>query len=284
MIIIDKKDLPLDHGYYRTTSPVYKKYLGKCKLGTHDLPNHKFGWVKRIFLWAMQIAKFERVNEEPDIKALKAAGFKRGIVIWIPYSRTDIPAGWKKLWLNSHFTTTGFSVVEDENYFKKWKERSRRARKKFLANPDVRIELVDTATFQKYYKESKISQPYKSSFVKYHESISSFDEKWDVKNMVCFYKDKVVAGLSVINYNGNSTAHLVSFLTNEGKTIQAGTWLFDYRFKMSLENGIKYVNFDHLRDKHMTSDQQGYTDFKENFMDYKVIFKESYFKFVGKND
>ena len=53
---------------------------------------------------------------------------------------------------------------------------------------------------------------------------------------------------------------------------------------MSLENGIKYVNFDHLKDKHMTSDQQGYTDFKENFMDYKVIFKEAYFKFVGKND
>lgn len=30
----------------------------------------------------------------------------------------------------------------------------------------------------------------------------------------------------------------------------------------------------------MSSDQQWYTDFKENFIDYKVISKEDYIKFV----
>jgi hypothetical protein len=39
--------------------------------------------------------------------------------------------------------------------------------------------------------------------------------------MICFHKDRVVAGLAVIEYNGNSSAHLVSFLTNEGKNLQA---------------------------------------------------------------
>lgn len=280
MKLIHKSEMPLDHGYYRTTSPVYKKYLWKCKLWTHDLGNGKYGWLKRIPLIGLRIAKFERVNEEPNIEKLKAEWFKNGFVIWVPYSRTEIPAWWRKLWMNAHFTTTGYTVLEDENYFKKWKERAKRARKKFLANPDLRIELVDTETFQKHYKESKISQPYKSSFVQYHKSISQFDDENAIQNMICYHKDKVVAGLAVINYNGNSSAHLVSFLTNEGKSLQAGTGLFDYRFSHSLKKGIKYINFDHLRDKHMTSDQQGYTDFKENFMDFKVVFKEAYFKFV----
>jgi hypothetical protein len=73
---------------------------------------------------------------------------------------------------------------------------------------------------------------------------------------------------------------LVSFLTNEGKNLQAWTWLIDYWFAISLQNNIKYINFDHLRDKFMPRDQQGYTDFKENFMENKVVFNDSYFKII----
>jgi hypothetical protein len=98
--------------------------------------------------------------------------------------------------------------------------------------------------------------------------------------MICFYKDKVIAGLSVIDYNWNSSAHLVSFLTKDWKQIQAGTGLIDYWFRNSLKNWVKYINFDHLRDKNMSRDQQWYTDFKENFIENKVIFKESYFKII----
>lgn len=98
--------------------------------------------------------------------------------------------------------------------------------------------------------------------------------------MVCFHNDKVIAWLSVIDYNWNSSAHLVSFLTKEWKALQAWTGLIDFRFKNSLKNSIKYINFDHLRDKHMWRDQQWYTDFKENFMENKVIFEDSYFKII----
>ncbi|MBW7954630.1 hypothetical protein H3C61_02355 [Candidatus Gracilibacteria bacterium] len=279
MDVCKRENLPLDHGYYRTISPVYEKYLTTCNLKIQKLNNNKFGWIKNIF-GLFQIAKFERVDEEPNIEELKKNGFKHGIVIWIPYTRCKNPTGWKNLWLNSHFTTTGFSIIENEFYYKKWKERAIRARKKFLNNSDLRIELVDTDIFQKYYKEAKISQPYKYDFMKYHKTISSFDKQKDIKNMICFYNGQVVAGLSVIDYNNNSSAHLVSFLTNEGKTLQAGTGLIDFWFKNSFKNGLKYINFDHLKDKYMGKDQQGYTDFKENFMDYKVLFEDSYFKII----
>lgn len=278
MKILSREDLPLDHGYYRTSSELYAKYLLKCWLKIHHLKNNKFGWIKDLKLF--QVAKFERVDEEPVIDELRKNGFKHWLIIWIPYSRLDKPAWWKSLWLNSHFTTTWFTKIEDEFYYKKWKERARRARKKFLENTYVRLELVDKETFQKYYKEAKISQPYKSDFIRYHKTISDLDSKNDIKNMICFYKDKVIAGLSVIDYNWNSSAHLVSFLTKDWKQIQAGTGLIDYWFRNSLKNWIKYINFDHLRDKNMSRDQQWYTDFKENFIENKVIFKESYFKII----
>ena len=279
MDVCKRENLPLDHGYYRTISPVYEKYLTTCDLKIQKLNNNKFWWIKNIF-WLFQIAKFERVDEEPNIEELKKNWFKHWIIIWIPYARCKKPNWWRNLWLNSHFTTTWFSIIESEFYYKKWKERAIRARKKFIENKDLKIELVDTDRFQKYYKEAKTSQPYKYDFMKYHKTISSFDEKKDIKNLVCFYNWQVVAGLAVINYNNNSSAHLVSFLTQEWKKIQAWTWLIDFWFKNSFNNWLKYINFDHLRDKSMWKDQQWYTDFKENFMDYKVFFTQSYFKII----
>lgn len=279
MKIIDRKDVPVEHRYYRSSSEIYKKYLQKCWLSIIQINNEEFGWMKKI-LWLFHVAKFERIDSEPDIELIKKNWFKHWIVIWIPYSKREIPAWWKKLYLNSYFTTTWFTQVNDEFYYKKWNERWQRARKKFLANPDLEIKLVDTDTFQKIYKDVKTSQPFKKSFMKYHRELSKFDEKNDVKNMVCYNKWIPVAWLAVVDYNWNSSAHLVAFLDNKWKKLQAWTGLIDFWFKESLKNGIKYINFDHLRDKYMWADQQWYTDFKHNFMDYKVVFENSYFKMI----
>lgn len=277
MQIINQKDLPLDHWYYRSMSWLYKKYLHKCWLKTCDLSSENFWWIKD--LWLFQISKFERVDKEPDVNEIKKSWFKHWLLIWIPYSRTEIPKWWRRLFLNTHFTTTWFSKIEDEFYYKKWSERAKRARKKFLQNQDLRIEIVSNDVFSKYYKETKAKQPMKCSFVKYHKDLSNLDDNNDLRNILCFDKEnKVLAWLSVINYNWNSSAHLVSFLTNAWKKVQAWTWLIDMWFKISLENWIKYINFDHLRDRYMSVDQKWYTEFKQNFMDFKVVFQKSYFK------
>lgn len=279
MKFISKYDLPKDHKYYRSSSELYKKYLETCKLKIIKLTKNEFGWMKKI-LWLFCIAKFERVDSEPDIKLIKKNWFTHGMIIWVPYSRKEIPTWWRKLYINSHFTTTWFSEISDEFYYKKWKERAKRARKKFLENPDLEIKLVDKDTFLKIYWETEISQPFKKSFMKYHREISNLDDKNEIKNMICYYKKNPIAWLSVIDYNWNSSAHLVSFLSKQWKKLQAWTGLIDFWFKNSLKNNIKYINFDHLRDKYMSFDQQWYTDFKENFMDYKVVFEEAYFKII----
>lgn len=279
MQLITRQEIPKDHLYYRTSSQIYKKYLESSNLKTIQIWENQFWWLKSI-LWFFNVAKFERIDEEPNIEKLKENWFKRWFIIWIPYTRKDIPKWWKNLWINSYFTTTWFTLLTDENYFKKWKDRAKRARKKFLANPKLIIKELNTTDFQKIYSQSKISQPFKKSFMKYHKDTSNLDVNWEIRNFICFLWDLPIAWLAVLDYNNNSSAHLVSFITKEWKQNQAWTWLIDYWFKTSLEKWIKYINFDHLRDKFMTRDQQWYTDFKENFMDYKVVFPDSYFKFI----
>jgi hypothetical protein len=55
--------------------------------------------------------------------------------------------------------------------------------------------------------------------------------------------------------------------------------LIDRWYAESLDKWLKYIDYDHLRDKFMTSDQQGYTDFKLNFIDDLIEYPKCYFQF-----
>ena len=57
-----------------------------------DIPNSpQYAWKKDLF-GGICVSRFERTDFEPDIEMLKKTGAKHGMVTWIPYSRTDIPA------------------------------------------------------------------------------------------------------------------------------------------------------------------------------------------------
>lgn len=132
MIHLEKQDYPEDFYYHRTASPVYRRYLESCGPETYTLgKGPQYGWKKNLL--GFHIIKQERTDHEPDIEALKSSGVRHAFVAWIPDRRTDIPHGWRKLWLSDHFQETGITTL-DENYRKKWNERARRAEKKFLAS------------------------------------------------------------------------------------------------------------------------------------------------------
>lgn len=205
-------------------------------------------------------------------------GFGPGFVIWIPARRDEVPKGWRNMWLRSHFTQSGFTVIDSPDYQKKWNERSRRARKKFLAS-GASIDVVSDFEFMDAFRNTPVKHLYKKDYIKYYRTMAAIAPN-DVKSYVARHDGKIVAGLAVLNYAGNSSAHLVAFTGPDAKAIQAGTGLIDRWFADSYANGVKYVNFDHLRDSSMTHDQQGYTDFKKNFMEYSLSYPDSYFKFV----
>jgi hypothetical protein len=175
MPLINRSEFPADHTYYRTTSPVYNKYLRDyCHIRTIALEKGtRFGWIKNLFGKYLQLVKFERIDIEPTKELLKEHGFTRGFVIWIPFRRTEVPVGWRKLAIGTHFTRTGFTHIENNEYYKKWNERARRARKKFLSfsESEVRIELVDEETFVKAFKAVKVKHMFKSDYIKYYRAM-----------------------------------------------------------------------------------------------------------------
>ncbi|MDP2104104.1 MAG: GNAT family N-acetyltransferase [Candidatus Gracilibacteria bacterium] len=281
MSIIERYDYPADHPYYRTSSSVYNEYLrGHCSIRTFPLEDGtRFGWIKNIIGRHVQLAKFERIDTEPTRELLAPHGWTHGMVIWIPFQRRDIPPGWRKLAVATHFTRIGFVRIDDEKYSTKWNERAQRARKKFLAHADIRIESVDPDAFIKAFSAAKVRHLFKSDYVKYYQKLTSINAK-SVRSYLCYHLDQPIAGLAVHDYNGNSSVHLVAFTSNEARPYQAGTGLIDRWFADSVEMGIRYINFDHLQDSAMSRDQKGYTDFKMNFVESECYFKDSYFRFM----
>ena len=73
------------------------------------------------------------------------------MVTWIPYSRVDIPVGWRKLWLTDHFQETSVNTL-DENYKSKWNDRAKRALKKYEKS-GAEVRSVDADTFVKAFSE-----------------------------------------------------------------------------------------------------------------------------------
>lgn len=107
----------------------------------------------------------------------------------------------------------------EENYFKKWKNRVQRARKKFLSSSAL-LQKVDFETFHKAFKTAKTSVPSRRGFLDYHASLSKFAPE-KVVNFLAKDGENIIGGLAVYDFDGKSSVHLVSFLTKQGKKLQA---------------------------------------------------------------
>ena len=278
MKYISRADLPDDHYYHRTASSTYRKYLEDCWLTAITFPQTpQFWWVKNLLGKFVKIIKYERIDIEPDMDFLKSThGFEHDICIWVPWRRKEIPSGWRKLWVSSHFQENGFTILDNEDYTKKWNERAKRARKKFLASWAI-IREVDAETFSLAFKNTRVKHLYKNDYIKYYKHMAWIDPT-SVRSLLCYVNGSVVAWLAVHDYCNNSSVHLVAFTGKEWYPIQAWTGLIDYWFLDSWKKQIRYMNFDQLRNKYGPSDQKWYTAFKENFIEFRVTYPDSYFK------
>lgn len=272
-------EFPQEHLYYRTSSPNYRKYLEDYGATTIPMNGGKqFWWRKWPKSW-FQIIKFEKIDEEPDIEMLrKKYGVRHAWIIWIPATRTDIPTWWKILWMTSHYVTTWIALLEPE-YWKRWSERSRRARNKYK-KMNVEIKQVEPYEFVEGFKITPTKHPFKKDYIKFYTHITQINPL-NIRNYVAYYDGKIVAGLAVHDYNdGKSSVHLVAYTNRKYYHTQAWTGLIDRWYEDSLKMGVKFIDYDRLREKFGPADQKGYTEFKENFIHYKFNFKKSYFKFI----
>lgn len=163
------------------------------------------------------MSRFERTDYEPNIEELKKHGMKHGIVTWIPYSRTEIPRGWRTMWLTDHFQETGM-VELTPDYKKKWNERARRALKKFEKS-GATVEAVDAESFVAAFKKTRVKHWYKNDYISNYKRIRAFAPD-KVRQWMVFHEGEPVAGLAVIDYIGNHSVHFVAFTSKKAYDIQ----------------------------------------------------------------
>lgn len=274
---LEPKDFPKDFYYHRTSAEIYRPYLESCgNITTYTLTNGvQYGWKKGLFGNSVYVIRQERTDCEPDIEALKKSGVKHAIVSWIPYSRTDIPKWWRRLWLTDHFQETSVNIL-DAGYQKKWNDRARRALKKWEKS-GAEIRAVDADTFIDAFSHTRVKHWYKSDYIKNYKRIRAYAPK-KVRQWLAYHDGKPVAGLACLDYLDNHSVHFVAFTSREAYPLQAGTGLIDTWFRDSLERWVKYLTFDQLRNPHGPRDQKGYTEFKDNFVEYRLSFPKAYFK------
>lgn len=275
MFITDKNLIPQDYYFFRSSSYLCKEVVLKHWYKVLER-GKEFGRWKNILPKIFCVANFDRVRFEPTVQMMKDAWFWHGFMLWSPVHTMDKPKWWKKFWYPS-FCDTGFVELNDAEYFKRWKDRAKRARIKFLNNPDLKIRMAVPEDFQKAFCSVKFDYPFKREVFRSHEKYSKTHPE-ALRNFLCFHNGICIGWLAVLDYNPTQSMHFIAFLGEEGKKLHAGTGLIDYWFKDSLERGFKYIDFDHLKDKRMDKSHKWYNDFKENFLDYRISFDEVYFK------
>ncbi len=244
---LQPQEFPRDFYYHRTSAEIYRPYLESCgDITVFDIGNPpQYAWKKRLF-GNVFVSRYERTDIEPDIEKLKADGMKHGIITWIPYSRSDIPKGWRRMWLTDHFQETSLNII-DANYRNKWNSRSVRAVKKFEKS-GAEVRAVDPDTFVAAFRATRVKHWFKSDYISNYKRISKHDpskvRQW------CVYRDGIaVAGFAAMDYLGDHSVHFVSFTGKASYDIQGGTALVDTWFRESAAMGIKYLTFDQLRNK-----------------------------------
>ncbi|MBC7503687.1 GNAT family N-acetyltransferase [Candidatus Gracilibacteria bacterium] len=274
-------EYPRDFYYHRTSAEIYRPYIESCgNIHTFDIGNYpQYAWKKGLLGDRVHVVKYERTDIEPDIERLKQDGVKHAMVTWIPYSRQDIPEGWKRLWLTDHFQETSVNELT-QDYKTKWNDRARRALKKYERS-GAEVKYVDSDTFIEAFKKSHVKswnyKLIKNDYIRNYKRIRAFAPD-KVRQWLVYQDGEAVAGLACLDYINNHSVHFVAFTDTASYPIQGGTALIDEWFRSSAEKGIKYITFDQLRNPHGPSDQRGYTEFKENFVEHRLSFPKAYFK------
>lgn len=176
--------------------------------------------------------------------------------------------------MQTHFVRANVTILQKE-YWKKWNERAKRSRKKFL-NSWCDIQQVDNKNFIEAFKKTPVRHLFKKDYISYYSQMYDIEPS-SIRSYLVYHNWLAIAGLAVHDFH-KSSVHLVAFTHRKYYKLQAGTWLIDKWFQDSFEKRIEYIDFDRLKEPYWPKDQQWYSDFKKNFIEFETSFQSAYFK------
>ena len=279
---IHMTDIPKDYHYYRSHTKVFLKYLTE-KESPWATPISEDGncwYVRHFFWWLFSIAWFEKSDIRPTREFLLKYGMKRGLVFWSGF-HNEKPSGryWIPFWYLfsksfHHSTRSAFSVLESEEYWKKWQPNARNHRnkiQKYILDGKIYIDTnASWEDFRKIYKQTKIPHGYKWYLI-WRQEFFQKNAPEDFRIFLAYIDGVPQAGAIFLDDHPTST-YLIAFQNPDAKKYHLGLAIIDRWFLDSQKWGYKYMDFDHMKDILDPISYAGYTRFKSEIADYDVKF------------
>ncbi len=218
------------------------------------------------------------IEPKPD-----QAGPKR-MVIWQPITRTDMPAGWKRSWVQMNPNLTGFvDLHEAEPFWSSWKPHALRHLKHWEKFKPYEIAPINADEFM---------QAYRGRDVKLHDK---FMNLWLIRSklkkhgeLMHFYgardaQGKIMAGFAALDIpEASQSIHVASFIAQAAKNSSVGVGLVANWFRDCLDKGLRFADFDLFWAWGDPFSWRGFSRFKSQFGVTFIRYPKPLIRHVGR--
>ncbi|HEY6019874.1 MAG TPA: hypothetical protein VIY48_08190 [Candidatus Paceibacterota bacterium] len=236
--------------------------------------------------WSLWPLCFEAYisDTEPDMQQSDLSHTARNrVVMWNQISRSRAVPGWYRL-SKRPATIEGYAVVEPE-YWLRWSESARRARKKWLtsyANNKYRIRLGSFAEFEKAYNKSTVARS------TLRESIRVTRQLEEHSPAIMRYllverisNGEIKAGLSLVESDSTkNTYYAAGFYHKDVEDEPLMVALMDEWFKSSLDRGYLFLHFGQFWHTGESRSWKGFSTFKSKFGLFYYAFPPTMWRFA----
>ncbi len=202
-----------------------------------------------------------------DVEPVTQPGRLR-FVMWDPWTRLAPPAGWHRYLGNPRRSLMGYAELPQfGDVHLAWSELARRERKKWLAQDEYEIKLIDAETYCAAYARCGKSQSIIDGFSSgVRRKTKAHGDLLHLYGVVSRKTGEVVAGLAAVDIPEIKTSiHVTGFILPAARHSPAGVGLVNRWFLDSQSRGMRFCDFDGFYAKGEPAEWKGFSRFKSQF-------------------
>lgn len=295
-----RSQIPLDYHYYRSHSKAFFEYIlhSEWRNTIKVEENGEYAYIQHYFWWLFSIAFFEKCDIEPTKELLRKYGMNRGIIFWSGWREScpifiwESKSFFQKWWIRlgyyfshlyHHSTRSAFSVLDSQEYYKKWSSKARWHRNKIQKEYESGKITINTNTsledFLVVYRKTKIRHKWKAYNI-WRQKYLSKNHSANIRIYTASVDGLILAGAIFLDDVPTST-YLIAFQDDRGKPYHLGLAIIDRWFLDSQKLGYRYLDFDHMRSIFDPFSYEGYTKFKSELAEYELSFWDIWVKWIS---
>ncbi len=235
--------------------------------------------------WSFGPIHFERYDSDKEPVITKASYAR--IIFWRPFTKTDIPDGWKRDWTASELIKQiGFAhISKNKDYFADWERNAKCDRNKWFNRKEFEIVEVDYETFLREYPQDgnyKKIRAFTLGNVK--RKIKFFGPAVHFFAARSIVGGKIGAMVALIDMSSfNKAYYLTAFVKPDVAHCLVATGLVDHCFRFCVDRNISFLDFGCFWTPGSMSSWKGFSRFKQKFGVTLLRYPHTLWRFVRSN-